>query len=69
MTAYPSHTPCDYRSGLSVVLTVGLGIVCWWACAYVGYDIGLAVGWPEGGVVFGAFGIPILLILVNGWHS
>lgn len=27
MTASSDHTPCDYRSGLSVVLTVGLALL------------------------------------------
>lgn len=67
--SYADHSPCDWRSGIAVVMYLGLGMVAWWACAYIGAWIGAALGYPAEGGLFGAFGIPIMGVLVNGWRS
>lgn len=69
MNSYADHTPCEWRSGAAVFLYVVAGIVCWFACAWLCYGIGLVFGYPETGGIVGAFGIPILGVLVNGWRS
>lgn len=46
----------------------GVGSVVFWAaCVVLGYWVGGMAGDPATGAVIAGFGIPIFVILVNGW--
>lgn len=67
--SYADSSVCDWQSMAAAILYAVVGLLCWWACAWVCAAIGEAVSYPATGAVAGAFGIPILGILINGWRS
>lgn len=64
---YAGGGNCEWQAGVSGILYLAAAIGCWWACAYFGAVVGEAVGYPAAGVSFGAFGVPLLAIMINGW--
>lgn len=67
--SYADNSVCELGAGAAGVLCLVLGAAFVCACAYVCSGIGWVLGCPEIGAISGAFGIPILLVLANGWRS
>lgn len=67
--SYADNSPCELGALAAGVLYFAAWCAFECACAHVCYGLGIEIDCPAESALFGAFGIPILSVLVNGWRA